>query len=67
MILRELFQRTGNEFRKTEGGFCSEQVDLQKPPPDCTQISQSGRIKEITGPYFSKFWEAKSQRTDGKN
>jgi hypothetical protein len=55
--LRHLFkprpQTTGDEFKKIKRGFCSEQDDIKKTPPYCTQLSQSGRIKDFLRSYFS--------------
>jgi hypothetical protein len=67
LILRELFRRDGDELGKKKEVFVHNNAHIQKPPPGFTQTSHIGRIKEITGPYYSKFWEAKNQRTDGKN
>jgi hypothetical protein len=45
----------GEKFHKTERGFYSRQVDIQKPPPYFTQVSRIGRFEEIFEPYFSVF------------
>jgi hypothetical protein len=52
----------GEEFHKTERGFYSEQADLQKPPQYFTQLSHIVIFEDPFGPYFSEFWEAKSQK-----
>jgi len=52
----------GEEFHKTERVFYSKQSDPQKSPPYFTHLYHIEIFKEIIGPYFSEFWEAKSQK-----
>jgi hypothetical protein len=48
-------------FKKMRG-FFSKKYDIQKHPPYFTQISHSGGIEDLLGPYFSEFREAKIQK-----
>jgi hypothetical protein len=42
----------GEKFHKTERGFYSRQVYVQKPPPYFTQVSQIGDSKKYLNPIF---------------
>jgi hypothetical protein len=59
---------TGDEFQKPKRGFFPKQADIKKNPPYFTHLSQSGRIEDFLGPYFSKLREGnKSKGIDGKD
>jgi hypothetical protein len=48
LILRELFQRDGDEIGETEGGFCPEHAHIQKNPSFFTQVSPLRRNKGLS-------------------
>jgi hypothetical protein len=54
-----MFRRTGNEFRKTEGGLCSELVDIQKNPPGFYTDLSYWENRRLIGTLFSEFEEGK--------